>query len=64
VIANREIWACALEVIFQHGADAAIHAAMRADQLLEAGDSEGAATWQRILKRINELGEGASATTH
>jgi hypothetical protein len=43
-------------LIDQHGADAALRAAERADQLLDAGDLIGAATWRRILKVIEELG--------
>ncbi len=37
------------------GDDAAIHAAMRADELIEAGDMEGEAVWLRIVKAIEEL---------
>ena len=39
----------------QHGEDAPIHAAMHADELLEAGDLEGCAVWKRILRAIEEL---------
>ena len=39
----------------EHGDKAAIHAAMRADELLEAGDLDGAAAWKRIIKAIEEL---------
>ncbi len=35
--------------------DAPIHAAMRADQLLEKGDLDGLAVWKRILRAIEEL---------
>ena len=37
------------------GDAAAIHAAMRADELMEAGDMEGRAVWLRIVKAIEEL---------
>ena len=40
----------------QHGAEALIHAAMRADALLEAGDLDGYAVWWRILRAIDEMG--------
>jgi hypothetical protein len=30
-------------------------AAMRADELLDAGDLDGAATWRRVLAAIKEL---------
>ena len=41
-------------LIGQHGDKAAIHAAMRADELLEAGDMDGRAIWRRIIKAIEE----------
>ncbi len=50
-----ELWACAEEMIRQHGLDAPIHAAMRADALLEKGDDDGAAAWRLIVHRINGL---------
>ena len=34
----------------RHGDEAPIHAAMRADAMLDAGGMEGRAVWQRILK--------------
>ena len=37
------------------GDDAPIEAAMRADELMEAGDMEGRAVWLRIVKAIEEL---------
>ncbi len=50
-----DIYASANELIKQHGDDAPIHAAMRADELLEAGDLDGLAVWKRILKAVDEL---------
>jgi hypothetical protein len=55
VLTEWELWACADEVIRQHGLDAPIFAAMRADKLLEQGEMDGAANWRLIVKRINEL---------
>ncbi len=42
-------------MIDQHGDEAPVHAAMRADELMEAGDMEGRAVWLRIVKAIEEL---------
>ncbi len=39
----------------QHGPDAPIHAAMRADAMLEKGDLDGCAVWKRIVKAVEEL---------
>ncbi len=38
-----------------HGEDAPIETAMQADAMLEKGDLEGCATWERILKAVEEL---------
>ncbi len=39
----------------QHGQDAPIHAAMRADAMLDKGDLDGYAVWKRILRAVEEL---------
>jgi len=58
VRSDRDIHRAAKLLIDQHGADSGLRAAERADQLLDAGDMIGAATWRRILKAIEELGRG------
>ncbi len=50
-----DIYRAANELITQHGDDAPIRAAMRADKMLERGDLDGQAVWRRILKAIDEL---------
>ena len=35
-----------------------IHAAMRVDEMLDAGDVDGQAVWKRILKAVDELLSG------
>ncbi len=52
---DLDIYRAANELIEQHGEDAPIHAAMRADELMEAGDMDGRAVWLRIVKAIEEL---------
>ncbi len=42
-------------LVKQYGEAAPIHAAMRADAMLEAGDLEGFAVWKRILRAVGEL---------
>ena len=39
----------------QHGDEAAIHPVMRTDELLDAGDLDGAAVWRRIIRAIEKL---------
>ncbi len=53
-----DIFRSANELIEQHGEDAPIHAAMRADELMKAGDMEGRAVWLRIVKAVEELLSG------
>ena len=50
-----DIYRAANELIEQHGDDAPIEAAMRADGCLAAGDMEGEAVWLRVVKAVEEL---------
>ena len=50
-----DIYRTANELIKQHGDDAPIHAALRADELLDAGDIDGQAVWKQILAAIEKL---------
>ncbi len=52
---NFDIYRAANEFIKQHGEDAPIEAAMRADELAADGDMDGRAVWLRIVKAIEEL---------
>ncbi len=49
-----DIWRAAHALVDQHGEDATIHAAMRADQLLDAGNLDGQRVWLRILRAVKE----------
>ncbi len=55
---NKEIYRSAKLLIDRHGENAVIEAAIRADKMLEAGDLDGLATWNRILRAIEELRAG------
>ncbi len=50
-----DIYRSANLLVKQYGEDAPIHAAMRADAMLGAGDLDGLATWKRILRAVEEL---------
>ncbi len=52
---DLDIYRSSQALIKQHGADAPIQAAMRADAMLDKGDLDGAAVWKRILKAVGEL---------
>jgi hypothetical protein len=55
VIPNLDIWRAATLLIKQHGEDAEIIAAQRADLMLDRGDREGQLVWLRIRRAIAEL---------
>jgi hypothetical protein len=55
MIPDLDIYRAANVLIRQHGEDAPIRAAMRADELLEAGDVDGCATFKRVMKAAKEL---------
>jgi hypothetical protein len=55
ILTEWELWACANEWIRRHALDAPIHAAMRADELLERGDVDGARNWRLIVQKIRTL---------
>ncbi len=52
MISDLDILRSAQTVIKQHGEDALIEAAMRADEMIEAGDLDGYAVWRRILRAV------------
>ncbi len=52
---DLDIYSSANLLVKQHGEDAPIEAAMRADAMLEAGDLDGYAVWKRILRAVEEL---------
>ncbi len=50
-----DIFRSANVLIREHGEDAALEAAQRADAMLERGDMEGCAVWKRVLKAVEEM---------
>ena len=55
MIPDLDIYRSAQVLVREHGQDAPIHAAMRADAMLEAGDLEGWAVWKRILRAVGAV---------
>jgi hypothetical protein len=51
-------------LVKQHGADAEIVAARRADELMEREDWEGRAVWLRIARAIVELQATPTGPVH
>lgn len=56
MVSDWELWACANELLRQHGAAAAKHTAERCAALKAAGDWDGHRTWVAIGQRLEELG--------
>ena len=52
---DLDIYRTAAVLVKQHGEEAPIHATMRADALLAAGDLEGCAVFKRVLWAVEEL---------
>ncbi len=55
MIPDLNIYRAAQALVKQHGQDAPIQAAMRADTMLDKGDLDGCAVWKRILRAVEEL---------
>ena len=52
---DLDIYRTAAIVVKEHGEDAATHAAMRADELLDQVDMDGRAAWLRVLEAVSAL---------
>ena len=50
-----DIYRSASVIIERYGEDAPIHAAMRADAMLESGDLEGSAASKRLLRVVEDI---------
>ena len=59
-----DIWRAATLLMKQHGENAEIVAAQRADLMLERGDPEGRLVWLRIRRAIAELQAAPSGPAH
>ncbi len=55
MIRELDIYRAANLLIQQYGEEAPIHAAMRADAMLDKGDMEGRSVWLRIVRAVEEL---------
>ena len=55
MIPDLHLYRSANLLVEQHGEDARVHAAMRADAMLEKGTLDGLATWKQILRVVEEL---------
>ncbi len=52
---DLDIFRTANELIREHGEDAALEAAMRANAMREKGDLEGQGGWKRMVRVVEEI---------
>ena len=65
MVDDLDIYRSARLLIDQHGQDAALEAARRADELRHKGDLDGQVTWLRIHEAVLELlKRGDGQTVH
>jgi hypothetical protein len=64
VLSDWELWACANHYVEKHGPNAAVIAAMRADELLAEQDHDGVRNFTAIIARINTLLNGPTGLVH
>jgi hypothetical protein len=55
MISELDIWRAANLLVRQHGADAEIEAAKRADLMSERGDCDGQIVWMRIRRAVADM---------
>jgi hypothetical protein len=55
MITELDIYRSARVLIDQHGEDAPIWAAQKADAMLESGNLDGKRLWLKILKAVEDL---------
>ncbi len=55
MIPDLDVYRTANILVKQHGEDAPIQAAMRADAMLDKGDVDGYAVFKRVVKAPEEL---------
>jgi hypothetical protein len=55
VIPEIDIWRAAALMLKRYGEQALEESALRADELMSAGDDDGAASWRRIMAAVTQL---------
>jgi hypothetical protein len=55
MITDLDILRCAQILIKRYGDGAALEAAVRVDEMLDRGDSDGARVWRQIVDAIEEI---------
>jgi hypothetical protein len=58
VTSDLDIYRTANVLIREHGEDAVLEAAQRADAMLEKGSLDGQRVWKRVLAAVEEIQRG------
>jgi hypothetical protein len=65
MITDTDIQRAVDQLIQQHGEDALLHAATRANEIAREGGLDAHAVWQRLVKAVNKrMAEGHSQETN
>lgn len=64
MVSDLDIWRAAHLLVKQHGGNAELVAAHRADELMEREDWEGRAVWLRITRAIADLQATPTGPAH
>jgi len=62
-IAERELWACALKVMHEHGNWAPAFVAQRIGALALSGDKRGVEAWVAIATKMDEVAADPTASS-
>ncbi len=54
MIGDLDIYRTAKLLVDKHSVEAPIHAAMKADAMIDKGDLDGRAVWQRIAEAVKK----------
>ena len=55
LVGSSEIWRAARALILQHGQEAPTRAARLADEMKNAGDTDGFRAWIRVMQAASEM---------
>ena len=64
MISDLDVWRAANLLIRQHGGNAELEAARRADLMLDRGDRDGELLWLRIKRAITALQAPRQGAVH
>jgi hypothetical protein len=64
MVSDRDIYRAAHLMMHEHGCDAELEAATRADRMLQRGDRDELLTWFRIWRTIALMRQTSTGVSH